>query len=357
MAALTISGGAGGFNPLGRAWNAYERSLRRHPVLTQAASSALLWGMGDAMAQRIEARCRGDAAPDGRRTALTAAFGGAVIGPAGHAWYQALEALVLRCGLAGSSRRAMLLKVVLDNLVYSPAYVLAFFAFGCLAIDRLSPAEFREQLRSQFVPTMLAEALVWPPYMALVFSRVPVPHQLLAVNVATLFDVCFLSWVRCAHDHAAAAAAAADGGVTEHLHSGSCDAGTASEDGAHVVAAAAAAGAAVTELEPAQAVTAAVAAAAALPESAVVSTGAGGGGGAGNLLLRLLGQRGQRSPQKQQQPQSAGEALRRELEECLWDVTTPEPTLGHKALLLASSSTSSYSGSRGGSSAGAWPAF
>lgn len=202
MAALTISGGAGGFNPLSRAWNAYERSLRRHPVLTQAASSALLWGLGDgesvrdaalycghataqwymllgctlsyrpnsfassplslpaAMAQRIEARCSGVAQPDGRRTALTAAFGGGIIGPSGHAWYQALDSLVLRCGLVGSSRRAMLLKVVLDNLVYSPAYVLAFFAFGCLAIDRLSPAEFKEQLRSQFVPTMLAEALV-----------------------------------------------------------------------------------------------------------------------------------------------------------------------------------------------------
>eukprot|EP00198_Chlamydomonas_reinhardtii_P005718 XP_001695054.1 predicted protein [Chlamydomonas reinhardtii] len=248
MAALTISGGAGGFNPLSRAWNAYERSLRRHPVLTQAASSALLWGLGDAMAQRIEARCSGVAQPDGRRTALTAAFGGGIIGPSGHAWYQALDSLVLRCGLVGSSRRAMLLKVVLDNLVYSPAYVLAFFAFGCLAIDRLSPAEFKEQLRSQFVPTMLAEALVWPPYMALVFSRVPVPHQLLAVNVATLFDVCFLSWVRCTHDHATA-----DAGSSELLHS---DVATASEY-AH---------AAPLQLEPAQPVTAV---AAALPEGDV----------------------------------------------------------------------------------------
>ncbi|KAG2437359.1 hypothetical protein HXX76_006014 [Chlamydomonas incerta] len=341
MAAVTLSGGAGGFRPLSRAWNAYERSLRRHPVLTQAASSALLWGLGDAMAQRIEARCRGEAAADCRRTALTAAFGGGVIGPAGHAWYQALESLVLRCGLAGSSRRSMLLKVVLDNLVYSPAYVLAFFAFGCLAIDRLSPAEFRDQLRSQFVPTMLAEALVWPPYMALVFSRVPVPHQLLAVNVATLFDVCFLSWVRCTHDHAAAAAAttaAADAGSTELLHSGSCEAATASEDAPQL---------APPRLEPAQPVTAV--AAAALPEGAVVSSGAGGGG-AGNMLLRLLGKRGQ------QPARSAGEAKRRELEDCMWDVS-PEPTLGHKALMMASTSASSYAGARAGSGvSGAWPA-
>lgn len=51
-------------------------------------------------------------------------------------------------------------------------------------------------MREEFVPTMLAEAMVWPPYMAFVFSRVPVKHQLLAVNIATLFDVCFLSCMR-----------------------------------------------------------------------------------------------------------------------------------------------------------------
>ncbi|EFJ42630.1 hypothetical protein VOLCADRAFT_121508 [Volvox carteri f. nagariensis] len=189
--ALAISGR--GFNPFGRAWAAYERSLRKHPVLTQAASSALLWGLGDAMAQRIENRGRGGI--DARRVALTAAFGGAVIGPAGHGWYLLLERLVLKLGLA-CSLKSMLLKVTVDNLLYSPCYVLAFFAYGCMAIDGLSPAVFAEKMREEFVPTMLAEAMLWPPYMAFVFSRVPVKHQLLAVNVATLFDVCFLSWVR-----------------------------------------------------------------------------------------------------------------------------------------------------------------
>ncbi|GIL91203.1 hypothetical protein Vretifemale_18896 [Volvox reticuliferus] len=146
-----------------------------------------------AMAQRIENRGRGGI--DARRVALTAAFGGAVIGPAGHGWYLMLERLVMRLGLA-CSLKSMLLKVAADNLLYSPCYVLAFFAYGCMAIDGLSPAIFAEKMREEFMPTMLAEALLWPPYMAFVFSRVPVKHQLLAVNVATLFDVCFLSWVR-----------------------------------------------------------------------------------------------------------------------------------------------------------------
>ncbi|GFR47712.1 hypothetical protein Agub_g9466, partial [Astrephomene gubernaculifera] len=190
-AAVTIRGP--GFNPFGRVWAAYERSLRRRPLLTQAVSTAALWGLGDCMAQRIETRGRGGV--DARRAALTAAFGGIVIGPAGHFWYILLERLVLRMGLV-SATKSMLVKVALDNLIYNPCYVLSFFAYGCLVIDRLSLPEFADQLREQFMPTMLAEAAVWPPYMAAVFSRVPVQHQLLAVNVATLFDVCFLSWMR-----------------------------------------------------------------------------------------------------------------------------------------------------------------
>lgn len=88
------------------------------------------------------------------------------------------------------------LQTAADNLLYSPLYVLGFFAFGCLAIDGMTGQQFNEKLRSEFVPTMVAEAVLWPPYMAFVFSKVPVQHQLLAVNVATLFDVCFLSWIR-----------------------------------------------------------------------------------------------------------------------------------------------------------------
>lgn len=40
-------------------WAAYESTLRSHPVLTEMATSGLLWGVGDAAAQRIEAMVGG----------------------------------------------------------------------------------------------------------------------------------------------------------------------------------------------------------------------------------------------------------------------------------------------------------
>lgn len=51
-------------------------------------------------------------------------------------------------------------------------------------------------MQQDFAPTFLAEAVAWPPIMALVFSRVPVSHQLLVVNLITIADVAFLAAVR-----------------------------------------------------------------------------------------------------------------------------------------------------------------
>ncbi|PNH07346.1 Protein SYM1 [Tetrabaena socialis] len=176
--------------------------------------------------------------------------------------------------------------VTVDNLLYSPIYVLAFFAYGCMAIDGLGPAAFAAKMKEEFLPTMVTEALMWPPYMAAVFSRVPVKHQLLAVNVATLFDVCFLSWVRTKHEQ-------------EQPHHGEQQ---------------------QQQLAPAAA------------------------------KQGQQKQQRQKQPQQlplQQQeegpPRSVGEARRRELSACLWD-SAPEPSLGHMALMAASATMAPHGG-------------
>lgn len=118
---------AGGGGPLRRLWSAYERQLQRNPIATQMTTSFLLWGVGDALAQRIEhmeasataaaaasaaaaeaaaanARSMRDqakqargtevaasAAPEGMhydayRLFITALFGAVFVGPVGHFW-------------------------------------------------------------------------------------------------------------------------------------------------------------------------------------------------------------------------------------------------------------------------------
>lgn len=178
--------------PIKVLWRSYERQLRRRPLMVQMATTACLWAAGDALAQR---HAEGRTELDWRRLLLTSAFGGGVIGPLGHWWYSSLDVLCARFGAPGSA--AFLLgKLLVDNVVYNSLNISAFFAFGSGVLDGNGPSAFFSKMRSEFLPTFAAESSVWPPYMALIFTRVPLQHQLLAVNMGTIFDVCFLSWVQ-----------------------------------------------------------------------------------------------------------------------------------------------------------------
>ena len=215
-------------NPLRALWSAYERQLQRRPVLTQMTTSAVLWGFGDLAAQRLERyereqkaaaaaaaaaasgkRKRGAAAApppaaddeqtDWRRALLTAAYGGTFVGPVGEFWYKGLDAACARVFASGSPQ-FIALKVLLDTAVMGPFYVSTFFAFGCAFIDgggwREKLASFKQKMRTDFVPTLALEMSLWPVVQSFNFWRVPVQHQLLVVNSATIVDAAFMSWAR-----------------------------------------------------------------------------------------------------------------------------------------------------------------
>lgn len=75
----------------------------RRPVLTQMATSSVLWAAGDALAQRCSSKSL-----DARRVAMTAVFAGLIIGPSGHAWYSSLDKLSAVCGPIGASRNVVI---------------------------------------------------------------------------------------------------------------------------------------------------------------------------------------------------------------------------------------------------------
>ena len=54
--------------------------------------------------------------------------------------------------------------------------------------------DVKKKMQADFVSTYLAELAFWPAFQALNFAKIPVRHQLLAVNVACLFDATFLCW-------------------------------------------------------------------------------------------------------------------------------------------------------------------
>ncbi|PNW78760.1 hypothetical protein CHLRE_09g389208v5 [Chlamydomonas reinhardtii] len=187
-------------------WGKYERTLQRRPVLTQCVTSCILWGCGDVLAQRV-AEQRRLSEVDARRVVTTAAFGACFMGPVGHFWYHSLDVVCARLLTAGSPS-FLAAKLIADTAIMGPLYVVAFYAWGCALIDGSGVEGFKKKITKDFIPTFTAELAVWPLFQAFNFTRIPVEHQLLAVNGMTLIDACFLSWARSQDDWVATAMAA-----------------------------------------------------------------------------------------------------------------------------------------------------
>eukprot|EP00879_Flechtneria_rotunda_P009020 GHRR01009445.1.p1 GENE.GHRR01009445.1~~GHRR01009445.1.p1 ORF type:complete len:249 (+),score=81.12 GHRR01009445.1:434-1180(+) len=227
-------------SPLKQLWSAYEHQLEKRPVLTQVTTSALLWGTGDLIAQRLEHWEQQQQRPkelvaaggqkmvpgvhassaelhsssyttsstdgsiaslvvDWRRAMITGLFGAMLVGPVGHFWYINLDRWCKK--IVPSGGPAFIgTKVLIDTVVMGPFYVTAFFAWGCALIDNSGMQEFKRKMKVDFWPTLAAEASAWPLIQSVNFSLVPLQHQLLVINTLTVIDAAFMSWARSQKD-------------------------------------------------------------------------------------------------------------------------------------------------------------
>jgi len=154
----------------------------------QMATTAVLWGAGDLTSQLVERRKK----LDWSRTLHTALYAGALVGPLGHYWYLNLDKVTGRF-LAVGSRANVAAKVAADSFFYGPLHIALFFSFSALLAGEGVEGATRK-VKKDFLPTATFELAVWPAIQALNFSRVPVQHQLLAVNMLAIFDSSFLCW-------------------------------------------------------------------------------------------------------------------------------------------------------------------
>lgn len=132
---------------------------------------------------------------DLRRAAFVLAYGGLFVGPLGHWWYELLDRATRRAGLPPGGGRGVAAKIALDTAVFGPVHVFSFFGLmGVVEGESLERVEAR--MRTSFWPTLVAESVAWPVVQAVNFSRVPVQHQLLFVNVVSLADCIWLSYAK-----------------------------------------------------------------------------------------------------------------------------------------------------------------
>ncbi|DBA03854.1 TPA: hypothetical protein N0F65_004544 [Lagenidium giganteum] len=175
----------------------YDEWLTKSPLLTKSLTSAALFGLGDCIAQRLEEDDDSSAADSSEgnegsmeRTVRMMVWGGLLFAPVAHGWYNGLERVV-----RGTGKLAVVQKIALDQLVFTPPVTLAFFTSTKLMeqrrLDALPLAW--EEATNKLVPTLQVNYVVWPLIHVCTFGFVPLRYRILFINCMSLGWSAFLS--------------------------------------------------------------------------------------------------------------------------------------------------------------------
>ncbi|GLC47787.1 hypothetical protein PLESTB_000025700 [Pleodorina starrii] len=104
--------------------------------------------------------------------------------PLAHYWFRFLDTRVMPH--APTSNSAVVTKLLLDQLLMSPAGT-AFFFFGFRLLEGGSLAEARSSVSSKWAPTMALNYVLWPAANIINFKFVPPEQRILYVNCVALF--------------------------------------------------------------------------------------------------------------------------------------------------------------------------
>ncbi|ODV97137.1 hypothetical protein PACTADRAFT_48891 [Pachysolen tannophilus NRRL Y-2460] len=185
----------------------YESSVQRKPLLTNSLTTAFLFGSGDAIAQLFFTENKpfpSSDAPkpsilahyDYHRTLRAIIYGGAIFSFIGDKWYKFLPKIKFPSKKINNNRlnsiRDTITRVIVDQTVFAPIGIPLYYS--CMSImEGQSFEKWQENLKLNFLPTLLTNWAVWPFFQFLNFSLIPVQHRLLSVNIVSIAWNCFLS--------------------------------------------------------------------------------------------------------------------------------------------------------------------
>ncbi|KAM7206734.1 Mpv17 / PMP22 family domain containing protein [Rhypophila sp. PSN 637] len=165
----------------------YKARLAARPLLTQAVTTAVLFGVGDVAAQQLVEK-KGPKSHDLLRTGRMVLYGGAVFGPAATTWFRILQK---RVNFPGSPNKTMLARVALDQGVFAPTFI-GIFLSSMAVLEGSSP---REKLDKSYRECLTTNYMIWPFVQMVNFKLVPLEHRVLFVNVISLGWNCYLSFL------------------------------------------------------------------------------------------------------------------------------------------------------------------
>lgn len=173
--------------PLGafqRFWKAYSKMLNERPVFVKSLTSLVGFAMGDTLAQVISGNSY-----NLFRTLRMTLFGILMDGPVGHLWYTTLDKNVFP--EAPKSNKAVVSKMLLDQLAWAPVFSCVFFGFMCCLEGR--PQYTIISIQKKLIPVLLANYAVWPIAHLINFKFIPSSQRILYINACQVLWSSYLS--------------------------------------------------------------------------------------------------------------------------------------------------------------------
>ncbi|KAM4827310.1 peroxisomal membrane protein 2 isoform 1-T1 [Thomomys bottae] len=172
-----------------RALAQYLLLLRLYPVLTKAASSGILSALGNLLAQMIEKKQKKENSQnlDVCGPLRYAAYGFFVTGPLSHYFY-----LFMEHWIPPEVPLATVKRLLLDRLLFAPAFLLLFFLIMNLLEGKDANA-FAAKMKSGFWPALRMNWRMWTPVQFINISYVPLQFRVLFANLAALFWYAYLA--------------------------------------------------------------------------------------------------------------------------------------------------------------------
>ncbi|GAB1310244.1 Protein required for ethanol metabolism [Madurella fahalii] len=166
------------------AW--YQARLAARPLLTQAITTSVLFGVGDVAAQQLVEK-RGIQKHDYARTGRMCLYGGTIFGPSAATWFKFLQRNVnLR-----SANATILARVACDQLIFAPTFIGVFLS----SMAVLEGGSVKEKIDKSYSSALTTNWMIWPFVQMVNFKVVPLEHRVLFVNVISIGWNCYLSYL------------------------------------------------------------------------------------------------------------------------------------------------------------------
>ncbi|KAL1879336.1 hypothetical protein VTK73DRAFT_7173 [Phialemonium thermophilum] len=164
----------------------YQARLAARPLLTQAVTTSVLFGVGDVVAQQLVEK-KGLEKHELARTGRMALYGGTIFGPAAATWFRFLQRNVN----FKSANATILARVACDQGLFAPTFIGVFLS-SMAVLEGVSP---KEKLEKYYANALKTNYMVWPFVQLVNFKLVPLDHRLLFVNVISIAWNSYLSYL------------------------------------------------------------------------------------------------------------------------------------------------------------------